>query len=197
MCSAQLAIGMDRDDVDFDLRDIDEEILDLLEKDRQTRQNLARILDVTGEYVYQRIDLLIKIGVVEKIHDGFYQLTDDDLGDHANDVESVTETDSGEFFEEVELPTALADEIARYQKQLERSNTGNVDARARAAEAVGRMLVAEGGVSRSDAQERLLPELGIDDVNKDTWWQRAGKDRFAKVDEIQWSQSEQKYVLTD
>lgn len=72
------AIMADRDDIDFELRDIDEEILDLLEEGRCTRQFLASELDVTGEYIYQRVDLLIKLGVVEKIHDGFYRLADDD-----------------------------------------------------------------------------------------------------------------------
>lgn len=72
------AIMADRDDIDFELRDIDEGILDLLEEGRCTRQFLASELDVTGEYIYQRVDLLIKLGVVEKIHDGFYQLAEDD-----------------------------------------------------------------------------------------------------------------------
>lgn len=65
---------MDRDDLDFELRDIDHQILDLLEEGRCTRQYLASELGVTGEYIYQRVDLLIKLGLIEKIHDGFYQI---------------------------------------------------------------------------------------------------------------------------
>lgn len=69
---------VDRDDVDFELRDIDERILDLLKEGRCTRQYLATELDVTGEYIYQRVDILIKLGIVEKIHDGFYRLNTND-----------------------------------------------------------------------------------------------------------------------
>lgn len=215
MCAALVATNMDRDDIDIELRDIDGDILDLLEEGRQTRQNLASLLDVTGEYVYQRIDLLIKLGVVAKIHDGFYELADDDRGDArasdkppaaiqthgerdgdtAGSVEVDSGSETGTEYDDVELPTSLVEEIERYEGQLERSGTDKIDARVRAAEAVGRMLVAEDGVSRSDAQEELLPQLGIDGVGKDTWWQRAGKDRFGRVDEIQWSQTEQQYVF--
>jgi len=67
-----------RDEIDIDLRDIDERILDKLEEMPSTRQHLASELDVTGEYVYQRVDLLIKLGVVERIHDGFYRLAESD-----------------------------------------------------------------------------------------------------------------------
>lgn len=75
----ELAARMvDRDDVDFELRDIDEDILDLLEEGRCTRQFLASELDVTGEYIYQRVDILIKLGIVEKIHDGFYELVENE-----------------------------------------------------------------------------------------------------------------------
>jgi Mn-dependent DtxR family transcriptional regulator len=64
---------MDRDEVDANLRDIDEKILDKLEEYPCTRQHLAEELGVSGEYIYQRIDLLSKLGLVEKIHDGFYE----------------------------------------------------------------------------------------------------------------------------
>lgn len=64
---------MDRSEVDADLRDIDNKILDKLEQYPRTRQNLGQELDVSGEYIYQRIDLLTKLGLVEKIHDGFYE----------------------------------------------------------------------------------------------------------------------------
>lgn len=67
---------MDRDEVDADLRDIDTRILDKLEQYPRTRQNLSDELDVSGEYIYQRIDLLTKLGLVETIHDGFYERKD-------------------------------------------------------------------------------------------------------------------------
>ena len=72
------ALVAKRDDIDFELREIDEKILDLLEEGRCTRQYLASELDVTGEYIYQRVDLLIKLGLVKKIHDGFYRISADD-----------------------------------------------------------------------------------------------------------------------
>lgn len=67
---------MDRDEVDVELREIDEEILDMLEDYPCTRQHLAEELGVSGEYVYQRVDLLMKLGLVEKIHDGFFELAE-------------------------------------------------------------------------------------------------------------------------
>lgn len=69
---------MDRTDSDVDLRAIDEQILALLDEGRCTRRYLADELDVTGEYVYQRVDLLEKLGLVRIIHDGFYELAEDD-----------------------------------------------------------------------------------------------------------------------
>lgn len=68
---------MDRTEIDVDLRAIDEQILALLADGRCTRRYLADELDVTGEYVYQRVDLLHKLGVVRIIHDGFYELNED------------------------------------------------------------------------------------------------------------------------
>lgn len=65
--------AMDRDEVDADLRDIDKRILDKLEQYPCTRQHLADELGVSGEYIYQRIDLLTTLGLVEKIHDGYYE----------------------------------------------------------------------------------------------------------------------------
>ena len=67
---------MDRDELDVELREIDDRILDMLEEGRCTRKHLADTLDVTGEYIYQRVDLLIKLGLVRRIHDGFYELED-------------------------------------------------------------------------------------------------------------------------
>lgn len=61
-------------DHDVDLRDVDEQLLDTLAEGRCTRQYLAEQLDVTAEYVYQRVDLLDKLGLVEIIHPGFYAL---------------------------------------------------------------------------------------------------------------------------
>lgn len=63
--------------IDVDLRPIDERILTTLDEGRCTRRHLADELDVTGEYIYQRIDVLHKLGFVRIIHDGFYELHPD------------------------------------------------------------------------------------------------------------------------
>lgn len=71
------SLVVDRDDIDWDLREIDVEILEMLEEGRCTRQYLAEELGVTGEYIYQRIDPLIQLDVVTKLHDGFYELNEE------------------------------------------------------------------------------------------------------------------------
>lgn len=206
MCSALLTTRMDRDEIDFELRDIDWDILDLLEEGRQTRQNLASVLDVTGEYVYQRVDLLIKLGIVEKIHDGFYELSHEytESVEDSGTEEVVEYPDRREKSEpqteqyaDIALPDELAVEIDRYRDEQERSETDHVDARVRAARAVGRMLVAEGGVRRQEAVDALRDAYDVPGVTDETWWQRAGKDRFANVDRIQWDQQAQRYVLKE
>lgn len=63
-----------RDDVDFELREIDEDILDILEDARCTRKHLAALLGVSSDYIYQRIDLMQKLGLINIIHDGFYEI---------------------------------------------------------------------------------------------------------------------------
>jgi len=87
MAATPYAAMVDRDDVDFELREIDERILDELERARCTRRHLADLLGVSPDYIYQRIDLLQKLGVVDVIHDGFYQL--------AGDVDSAGDEQSG------------------------------------------------------------------------------------------------------
>lgn len=67
---------MDHDEIDVDLRNIDWTILETLEEGPHTRQQLAERVDVTGEYVYQRVELLEKLGLVHIIHEGFYELAD-------------------------------------------------------------------------------------------------------------------------
>lgn len=78
MAAAKYAAMVKRDDVDFELREIDERILDMLEEGRCTRQHLASELEVSGDYIYQRVDLMHKLGIIDIIHDGFYQLADAD-----------------------------------------------------------------------------------------------------------------------
>ena len=94
MAATRELLVMDRDDLDFELRDIDEAILDHLEAGWRTRRWLADALDVSPDYVYQRVDLLAKLGVVEVIHDGFYRLAESepDVDDPIDAVASTIAT---------------------------------------------------------------------------------------------------------
>lgn len=108
MATSHYAAMVDRDDVDFELREIDERILDELERARCTRRHLADLLGVSPDYIYQRVDLLSKLGVVDVIHDGFYQLAND-----AEEVEVETSTDSVDIRAAVEAADWNASNYAR------------------------------------------------------------------------------------
>ncbi len=64
------------DDINPEFREIDWQIIDVLEEGPQTRQQLAERLEVTGEYIYKRVGPLRTVGLVEVLHDGFYALPD-------------------------------------------------------------------------------------------------------------------------
>lgn len=64
------------DAINPEFRDIDWEIIDILEEGPHTRQTLANRLDVTGEYIYERVDALKTVGLAEVLHEGFYALPD-------------------------------------------------------------------------------------------------------------------------
>jgi len=95
----------------------------------------------------------------------------------------------------VGLPDGLEAEIDRWRGEMERNDVDDIDTRVRAARAVGE-LVVNGGVSRSEAIDELLPEHGWG-ASEETWWEKAGKRRFGEVDSIQWDQSAQKYQVVD
>jgi Arc/MetJ-type ribon-helix-helix transcriptional regulator len=102
---------------------------------------------------------------------------------------------TAETADPVTLPDDLEAEIDRWQSEMKRNDVDDIETRVRAARAVGQ-LVVNGGVSRSEAIEQLLPEheWGSSD---DTWWQKAGKRRFSEVESIQWDQSAQEYQVVD
>jgi len=91
MAAHRELVLMDREDLDFDLRDIDERLLDELEAGWRTRRWLAAELGVSADYVYQRVDLLAKLGVVEVIHDGFYRLVESEPATE-DPIEQVAQT---------------------------------------------------------------------------------------------------------
>jgi hypothetical protein len=137
MAAANYAAMVQREDVDFELRDIDERILDMLEDGRCTRQHLATELQVSGDYIYQRVDLMNKLGVIDIIHDGFYQLADD------ADAESVDGDDTAED------GVVLKDLVA--QADWGKSNYARTDARVAA--------VADALETVRDQQTATTPEL--------------------------------------
>lgn len=96
---------------------------------------------------------------------------------------------------DVDLPDGLEAEIERWRGEMERNDVDGIDTRVRAARAVGE-LVVNGGVSRSEAIDELLPEHGWG-ASEETWWEKAGKRRFGEVDSIQWDQSAQKYQVVE
>jgi uncharacterized membrane protein len=67
---------MDADDVGLELRAVDRDIIRMLSDGRCTRRHLADELGYSGEYIYQRVTRLAEHGIVEVIHDGFYQLAE-------------------------------------------------------------------------------------------------------------------------
>jgi ArsR family transcriptional regulator, cadmium/lead-responsive transcriptional repressor len=61
----------------LDLKEIDERILDELHDGRNVPSNLAETLDVSRQYVQQRLALLEAADHVENIGRGVYELLDD------------------------------------------------------------------------------------------------------------------------
>ena len=112
----------------------------------------------------------------------------------ADGVGAVDEPDA-EAYPGACLPDELADEVERYANQLDRAETDHADQRVAAARAVGRMLAAEGGVSRSEAQDRLLPRYGVPEASETKWWEKAAKERFADLDSIVWDATRGQFVV--
>jgi Mn-dependent DtxR family transcriptional regulator len=68
-----------RDDLDQDeFTETELEILELLDDGRGTPSYLASEIDVTAEYVRGRLGELERLGLVEKVHRGLYELADRD-----------------------------------------------------------------------------------------------------------------------
>jgi DNA-binding Lrp family transcriptional regulator len=159
------------DNTDHDLRDIDERILDLLREGRCTRRYLAEQLGVTGEYVYQRVDLLRRLGLIEVIHDGFYRLADDAESRERTESQSeparAPETHVGS-----EPDPEPADEIDRVVEAAAASwddRNGRLDARKDAARAALRELRDRGLMTKEEMLE--LEELHpVEGQSPDTWY---------------------------
>jgi len=195
----QATMMTDREDIDIDLREIDERILDQLEAMPSTRQHLATQLDVTGEYVYQRVDLLIKLGVVERIHDGFYRLAESEVGTQEQPVADRRRQHEREPVNE----DVVKDAVETHESEKE-SAAESVDASAialpenmpqkidedearEAIAAVIAMIRKEGSASQLEITKTIMPDwpltYDVDDAldrlrdpdqrNRTTWWRNA------------------------
>jgi len=198
MATSQYAAMVARNEVDFELREIDERILDELETARCTRRHLANLLGVSPDYIYQRVDLLEKLGVVDVIHDGFYELAD-----------SEQESDDTEpEFAEPE-PQAVKPEpptepqtSATVEAVVERVSDGWQDtderlaARRAAARAVLQHAVDTGdAVGKTDAIEEFGDEFGVDGQNDETWYRKNIRPVLREVGE--YSSGVHGYVVDD
>lgn len=69
------ALVMDRSEIDeSDFTDTELGILDMLEEGRCTPAYIAEELDVSQEYVRDRLRDLKRLGLVEQVHRGLYEL---------------------------------------------------------------------------------------------------------------------------
>jgi hypothetical protein len=191
-------VDMDHDEIEMDLSQIDKDILDILEEGRCTRKHLADTLDVTGQYIYERVSILIRLGVVEKIHDGFYELAED-LKEDGSENESSAEPEPDSMpvdrEESTELPAVLEERLDEYRETMEANGDRRAEDRVAAARAIMTLMISEDGVQKSDAIDELLPEFAVDGQNETTWWRKNGKDLLGEVAE--WDQSLNKYVFRD
>lgn len=73
------ALTMDRSEIDeADYTETELRILDMLAEGRCTPAYIASELDVTKEYVRNRLGDLTRLGLVEKVHRGLYELSEED-----------------------------------------------------------------------------------------------------------------------
>lgn len=161
MAPNEMRLAMDPADIDIDLREVDERIIEMLEHGRCTRQHLAAELNYSGEYIYQRVTRLMEHGIVEKIHDGFYELCAD--GGVAEGVrkEEKTRTRGDAVALGDDLPQSVSEAGAREVVQA-------------ALEAID----ADGPLQFKEIHEAVGDDysLGYDVTNDDgAWWERVVK----------------------
>lgn len=177
---------VDRDDIDADLRDIDEDILDLLAEGRCTRRHLADQLGVTGEYVYQRVHYLVQFGLVRVIHDGFYELPSSgedervvlDVGEEERPHEPRAPAHEG-----VDSDESVDEIVARVSENW--GDTGErLEQRRAAARVVLQYAVDTGeAVGRSDATDRFFSDYRVNGQDDETWWRKNIRPVLSEVGE--------------
>ncbi|MFD1562802.1 hypothetical protein ACFR99_04490 [Haloarchaeobius amylolyticus] len=74
----QQSMGLDR-------KEIDDKILDVLTEGRNVPSNIADELDVTRQYVQQRLQLLEAADYVQNIGRGVYELVEDPREEETHD----------------------------------------------------------------------------------------------------------------
>jgi hypothetical protein len=164
MAPGELRLAMNPDEIDIELRTVDQEIIEMLEDGRCTRRHLADTLGYTGEYVYQRVTRLMEHGIVEKIHDGFYELATDGGEVVADDAPAPSPPTVAQDTE-ITLPDTLPNHI------------DHADARA-AIQAAVELVAADGGVQRSEIAATIgeTHSLGYDNFGrKGSWWRKVIK----------------------
>lgn len=78
------ALTMQREDIDEEqFTETELGIIDMLEEGRCTPAYIADELDVSQEYVRARLSELQRLGLIEKVHRGLYELADDADTDEA------------------------------------------------------------------------------------------------------------------
>lgn len=155
MATGELRLAMDPDEIDIELRTVDREIIEMLEEGRCTRRHLADTLGYTGEYVYQRVTRLMEHGIVEKIHDGFYELATD--GGEPAPEESAADSEPA-----IVVPESVPERIP------------DADAR-RAIAATLELVASNGGAERAEIIDQVAPEhpLGYEDIGpRGAWWRK-------------------------
>jgi len=78
------ALTMEREDIDEEqFTDTELGIVDMLAEGRCTPAYIAEELDVSQEYVRTRLKELVRLGLIEKVHRGLYELNEDAETDEA------------------------------------------------------------------------------------------------------------------
>lgn len=94
-----------------------------------------------------------------------------------------------------ELPEYLTDALDEYRAHCEEHDSERAAARVAAARAIMHRLV-DGGVSRREAWENVLPNYPVDGQSKKTWWDKQGKRLLADLDRVEWQSGRNEYVYT-
>lgn len=97
--------------------------------------------------------------------------------------------------EDTALPAELATALAEYREQCEQYDPDRADARVAAARAIMERMVAEDGISKSRAQEDLLPEHDIEEQSAATWWRKNGKDILGQIERVEYQSGRNEYVF--